>query len=63
MTGNPAALAENPAPEREPLVMVTAAVPLDVTVTVLVAVVPTGTLPNASEVGFTLSEGEAEGVS
>jgi hypothetical protein len=45
---------ENPVPEIESALMVTAIVPLDVTVTDFVTAVPTETLPNDSEVAFRL---------
>jgi hypothetical protein len=50
---------ENPAPEIESELMVTAAVPLEVTVTDLATAVPTDTLPNVSDVAFRVSAGVA----
>ena len=50
---------ENPVPEIESELMVTAAVPLEVTVTDLETAVPTETLPNARDVELRLSVGTA----
>lgn len=59
MIGNPPPETENPVPEIESELMVTATVPLEVTVTDLVTAVPTETLPNESEVALRLSAGVA----
>ena len=48
---------ENPDPEIASELMVTAAVPLEVTVTDCETVVPTLTFPNASELALRLSAG------
>jgi len=50
---------ENPAPEIESELMVTAAVPLEVTVTDLATAVPTDTLPNVTDVALRDSAGVA----
>jgi hypothetical protein len=50
---------ENPVPEIESELMVTAAVPLEVTVNDFVTAVPTETLPNASDVALKLNAGTA----
>jgi hypothetical protein len=49
----------NPVPEIESELMVTATLPLDVTVTDLVTAVPTETLPNARDVVLRLRAGTA----
>jgi hypothetical protein len=50
---------ENPVPVVESELIVTAAVPLEVTVTDFVTAVPTATLPKSSEVAFRVSAGVA----
>jgi hypothetical protein len=50
---------ENPVPEIESELMVTAAVPLEVTVTDLDTAVPTDTLPNESDVALSVRVGVA----
>jgi hypothetical protein len=50
---------ENPVPEAESELMVTATLPLDVTVTDLLTDVPTDTLPNESEVVLSATAGVA----
>jgi hypothetical protein len=57
--GNPPPETENPVPEIESELMVTATVPLEVRVTDLLTAVPTATLPNAREVVLRLSAGVA----
>ena len=57
MTGKFLPGTENPAPEIEPAVMVTGAVPLEVNITDIVTAVPTATLPNASEAVLARSAG------
>lgn len=57
MTGNPPPDTENPVPEIVSELIVTAAVPLEVTVTDFETAVPTETLPNASEVALRVSAG------
>ena len=56
VTGNPPPDTENPAPVIASELIVTATVPLDVTVTDFVTAVPTATLPNASEAVLRLNE-------
>jgi hypothetical protein len=50
---------EKPIPEAESELMVTATLPLDVTVTDLLTDVPTDTLPNESEVVLSVTAGVA----
>jgi hypothetical protein len=57
--GKVAPTTENPAPEMDPLVTVTGAVPEEVTVTDFVTAVPVGTFPNAIEGALRLKAGVA----
>lgn len=59
MVGKTGPNTENPVPQTEPEFMVTAAVPLEVTVTDLLTAVPTETLPKASEVALKVRPGPA----
>ena len=59
MTGNAPPETENPVPEIESELIVTATVPLDVTVTDCDTEVPTETFPNEREVVFRLNDGVA----
>ena len=59
MSGKVPPETENPEPETESELMVTAAVPLDVSVTDLVTAVPTETFPKDSEVALRLRAGTA----
>lgn len=59
MTGRFPPETENPAPEIESELIVTAAVPLEVNVTDFVTAVPTETFPNASDVELSVTAGTA----
>lgn len=59
MTGRLPPETENPVPEIESELMVTAIVPLDVSITDSETEVPTETFPNASEVGLKVRPGTA----
>lgn len=59
MTGKLPPATENPAPEIESELIVTAEVPLEVTVMDFETAVPTATLPNASELALRLRAGAA----
>jgi hypothetical protein len=59
VTGNAPPETENPVPEIESELIVTATVPLDVTVTDCDTEVPTETFPNEREVVFRLNDGVA----
>lgn len=63
LSGNEAPEMEKPVPETVAELMVSVLVPLEVMVTVCVAVVPAVTLPNASDVGFTVIAGATAGLS
>ena len=57
VTGKLPPTTENPVPDAVAALIVTAAVPFDVTVTEFVTAVPTETLPNESDVALRLSAG------
>ena len=59
MAGKFSPVTENPVPEIESALMVTAVEPLEVNVTDWVTALPTETLPNDSEVALTLNAGVA----
>ena len=59
VTGKFPPVTEKPVPEMESELMVSAAVPLEVSVSDFVTAVPTDTFPNASEVALRLSDGTA----
>ena len=59
MTGKFPPVTENPVPEIESELIVTGAVPLEVSVTDFVTAAPTVTLPNASELALALNTGVA----
>ena len=56
MAGKLPPVTENPVPEIASALMVTAAVPLEVSVTDFVTAVPTATFPNANEVALAVRD-------